>query len=385
MGLMRGRGRYIPLLFSIAALLCIIMTLAICGAMYDPQYREPPGYVPAISSLGAYGSAHTIFASGFFVASLLLGAILVFRAAQLDAELGAERRCLTLSSLVVGLLAPPGLIIMGVCSAAGPLGTLHFIAACEGMGMLCIYGVMHAIICLLGNLLEWLGVALVIVQFAPYIVFFLPNAVAAAGTKAVEGRVAHRQLMDEQPPPTKLLDTMETKEINVIEKQVRQQVALYGNSVAVNRGPQVTPSDVVAGAQRMKQDAAASGSKRRPGRPSDEFVLERLREQGIWSQAEKLDPNGKGYDEKFEKKWDKMSLQKRTIASKKDKERMKAEIDKFVAKLPVAVSAEPGGDEMSREDDEESEESVDSLDKGGGGMGCVCCGVRCCQLDLKVI
>ena len=50
----------------------------------------------------------------------------------------------------------------------------------------------------LGNLLEWLGVALVIVQFAPYIVFFLPNAVAAAGTKAVEGRVAHRQLMDEQ-------------------------------------------------------------------------------------------------------------------------------------------------------------------------------------------
>jgi hypothetical protein len=127
-----------------------------------------------------------LFAAGFTFLSVLLGGSLLFRAVQLWAWLSAPSAandandhhlqhagidnsnnhnrngatssamgtacgplcCFNATWAVLALLSLPAILVMAYNVDNGPEGTLHLIGAGVGMGLICMSGILHALMCL---------------------------------------------------------------------------------------------------------------------------------------------------------------------------------------------------------------------------------------------
>eukprot|EP00040_Diaphanoeca_grandis_P039056 m.258043 g.258043 ORF g.258043 m.258043 type:complete len:243 (-) comp36036_c0_seq1:224-952(-) len=225
-----GCLRWVPMVSNICALVSIASFLGTAGNIYGATNVMDWPDSPAISQLAETTETFPLFAAGFTVLSAFLGCALVCRASHLHvACTTGGQRCVNFLWVALAVVALPGILMMAFNRDDGPNGTLHFLGAGIGMGLICVSGIVHALFCLTNDIfdrnvpstlrslmyvtqglglmtavitfgmwfvsdkssakLEWIGFILAMVSYASYCVLYAypplssPSTITASGTE----------------------------------------------------------------------------------------------------------------------------------------------------------------------------------------------------------
>ena len=212
---------------NVLAFLSISLCLGLAAKYYPYSINWPSD--PPISGLAESEDGFKCFAAGFTLLCTFLAIALLLRAIRVGVTLtGAGFHCLNISWVVLSLIALPFILVMAFNRDDGPNGTLHFIAAGIGMGLICLAGGVHAVLCLIAwrhidpslpvalrigtyvlqlvlliigavsfgvwfmsdkytSTLEWVGFIFVMAAYASYTIFYVAKP-AQVATSSKEGR-----------------------------------------------------------------------------------------------------------------------------------------------------------------------------------------------------
>jgi len=150
----RQRSPKWPAALPPAALVVFAATLTACYFVASSHHRLDVFFEtkqwPDISVLGIESPEHEWFAAGFSVLGVVMLALFVFRHAQLrkaaPVATSWSRRWLNHSLVVIGILAIVCLLAMAWIPA--DVSILHFFSALAAFGLLALYELGHALLCL---------------------------------------------------------------------------------------------------------------------------------------------------------------------------------------------------------------------------------------------